>query len=105
MIGCIITFFLFPVNPVFSTNSCYLQSKNILQEDGFISIESLLGSVYNELYSQADMLIDLYGINYDGINYHIKKEKFTTENFKLLAYTLQDKDVIEAFQRRKNDKV
>ena len=83
----------------------YLQSKNILQEDGFISIESLLGSVYNELYSQANMLIDLYGINYDGINYHIKKEKFTTENFKLLAYTLQDKDVIEAFQRRKNDKM
>ena len=76
----------------------YLQSKNILQEDGFISIESLLGSVYNELYSQADMLIDLYGINYDGINYHIKKEKFNTESCKLLPNTLQSKEVIEAFQ-------
>ena len=63
--------------------------------ENFIYLNALMEKIYNKLSSRKELMTDLYGINYDGVNYYISKSGgFMKREFKLLAYTIKDADII-----------
>lgn len=72
----------------------FLITEEISRKDNIISVIPMLEKIYKKLERDKSLLIDLYGINYDGINYCKEKSQLVAGNFKLLAYTLKDTDII-----------
>lgn len=72
----------------------FLITKEISRKENIISVIPMLEKIYKKLERDKSLLIDLYGINYDGINYCKEKSQLVASNFKLLAYTLKDADII-----------
>ncbi len=72
----------------------FLITKEISRQENIRSVIPMLGKIYGHLERDKNLLIDLYGINYDGINYCKEKSQLVAGNFKLLAYTLKDADII-----------
>lgn len=72
----------------------FLITEEISRKDNIISVIPMLEKIYKKLERDKSLLIDLYGINYDGINYGKEKSQLVAGNFKLLAYTLKDTDII-----------
>lgn len=72
----------------------FLITEEISRKDNIISVIPMLEKIYKKLERDKSLLIDLYGINYDGINYCKERSQLVAGNFKLLAYTLKDADII-----------
>ena len=72
----------------------FLITEEISRKDNIISVIPMLEKIYKKLERDKSLLIDLYGINYDGINYCKERSQLVAGNFKLLAYTLRDADII-----------
>lgn len=73
----------------------YLSKINVLEQGGTISVLPLLDKVYKKLSVIEDLFVSQYGINYDGVNYRIRGDGSLEEgNFKLLAYTAKDMEII-----------
>lgn len=72
------------------------------------SVRSVLGDRVNNVYSFKDMietvlkklmrdkklLVDKYGINYDGYSYRLNNNAIVRGEFDLLAYTVHGSDVV-----------
>lgn len=68
-------------------------------EDNMTDIKNIIKTIYKQLSENKDLLINEYGLNYDGINYSmINGNELSCGKFKLLAYVLQDEYIIKYFQ-------
>ena len=73
----------------------YFKKNQNMADENFIYLNTLMEKIYNKLSSRKELMTDLYGINYDGVNYYISKSGgFMKREFKLLAYTIKDADII-----------
>lgn len=58
------------------------------------SLKSTLMTVVKKLQRDKKLLIDTYGINYEGRSYKIENNSLAQEEFDLLAYTIHTNDVV-----------
>ena len=73
----------------------YFKKNQNMANGSFICLTSLMERIYNKFASCKEFMTDLYGINYDGVNYYANKSGgLIQRNFKLLAYTIKDADII-----------
>lgn len=76
---------------------------SILQKEGYIekcySVDNALTDVIRKLSRDRKLLIDEYGINYDGLSYKLQQGKLVKNKFDLLAYTIHCEDVIDMMNR------
>ncbi|MGM9580227.1 MAG: hypothetical protein ACI3U2_03205 [Anaerovibrio sp.] len=73
----------------------YFKNEQNATDETFICLSTLMEKIYNKFSSCKEIMIDLYGINYDGVNYHTSKSGgLMKRDFKLLAYTIKDADII-----------
>lgn len=57
-------------------------------------IDEAISDVMKKLSRDKKLLIDKYGINYDGVSYKLKNKTLEKGAFDLLAYTIHSDDVI-----------
>ncbi len=58
------------------------------------SLETTLTTVFKKLQRDKKLLIDTYGINYEGYSYKFENNSLVQEEFDLLAYTIHSNDVV-----------
>ena len=73
----------------------YFKNEQNTTDENFICLSTLMEKIYNKFSSCKEIMIDLYGINYDGVNYHTSESGgLMKREFKLLAHTIKDADII-----------
>ena len=58
------------------------------------SLKSTLMTVVKKLQRDKKLMIDTYGVNYEGHSYKIENNILIQEEFDLLAYTIHSNDVV-----------
>lgn len=69
--------------------------KDIVSVNQLYGLEDALKTVIKKLSRDKKLLIDEYGINYDGDSYKMIDKNIEKGEFDLLAYTIYSNDVIE----------
>lgn len=59
------------------------------------SLNTILEKVFAKLSENKELLIDEYGINYEGYSYMMKNNTISEEQYNLLAYTIHSDDLIK----------
>lgn len=76
---------------------------HVLEGENYVNrrypINVALEEVIKKLSKDKKLLIDEYGINYDGNSYKIQNGKLVKREFDLLAYTVHCKDVIDLMNK------
>lgn len=57
-------------------------------------LKSTLMTVVKKLLRDKKLMIDTYGINYEGCSYKMENNSLLQEEFDLLAYTIHSNDVV-----------
>lgn len=57
-------------------------------------LDSALKSVIKKLLSDKKLLVDIYGINYEGHSYKLENNDLLQGEFDLLGYTIHSNDVV-----------
>lgn len=58
-------------------------------------LENTLKIVIKKLLRDKKLMIDLYGINYEGHSYKVKNNRIIQEEYDLLGYTVHGNDIVE----------
>jgi hypothetical protein len=59
------------------------------------SLEDTLKTVIKKLLRDKKLMIDTYGINYEGCSYKLENDDIVQGEFNLLGYTIHCSDVVE----------
>lgn len=62
--------------------------------DKVYRLEDILKSVINKLLRDKKLMIDTYGINYDGYSYMFRDNVIHRNEYDLLAYTIHSDDIV-----------
>ena len=62
--------------------------------DKVYSLKTTLMTVVKKLQRDKKLMIDTYGINYEGHSYKIENNSLSQDDFDLLAYTIHSNDVV-----------
>lgn len=62
--------------------------------DKVYPLKNTLMTVVKKLQRDKKLMIDTYGINYEGCSYKIENNSLVQEEFDLLAYTIHGNDVV-----------
>lgn len=58
------------------------------------SLKNTLMTVIKKLQRDKKLMIEIYGINYEGYSYKLKNNGLEKDNFDLLAYTIHSSDLV-----------
>lgn len=59
------------------------------------NLNDTIMKVIKKLSKDKKLMIDTYGINYDGISYKMEAQKLLIGTFDLLSYTIHENDIME----------
>ena len=62
--------------------------------DKVYPLKTTLMTVVKKLQRDKKLMIDTYGINYEGNSYKIENNSLSQDDFDLLAYTIHSNDVV-----------
>ncbi len=60
-----------------------------------INLESTMLKILMKLQKNDQLMVGLYGINYEGVNYLLENKNIKTSEFNLLAYSLEVEELIK----------
>lgn len=74
----------------------YLRERQCLGSDKSLTIRDLLARLYDKLAADSRLMVQQYGVNYDGVNYQKNsRQELVRQDFKLLAYPVNDENIID----------
>lgn len=77
----------------------YLRGRQCLSSDKSLAIQDLLARLYDKLAADSQLMIQQYGVNYDGVNYQKNsRQEIIRQDFKLLAYPVNDENIIDVIE-------